>query len=132
MPPPPLPDAIVEMLEQPNPAVIGTVRPDGAPSTVPTWYLWDDGKIVVSMDAERRRLSHIRRDPRVSLTVLDEQDWGTHVSMRGRMSLLDDNDLLVIDRIAQHYTGKAYEIRDRPRVTGWIEIEAWHAWGRFA
>ncbi|MDQ1583790.1 MAG: hypothetical protein QOF36_1844, partial [Microbacteriaceae bacterium] len=103
MPPPPLPPTIVVMLKQPNPAVMGTVRPDGAPVTVATWYLWDEpsDKIVVSMDANRARLRHIRKDPRVSLTVLDTDDWGTHVSVRGKMTLLDDPDLVVIDRIAQ-------------------------------
>ena len=31
------------------------------------------------MDEGRRRLSHLRNDPRVTLTVLDEQGWYTHV-----------------------------------------------------
>jgi PPOX class probable F420-dependent enzyme len=133
MPPPPLPPTIVEMLKRPNPAVMGTVRPDGAPVTVATWYLWDEPseKIVVNMDGNRARLAHIRNDPRVSLTVLDADDWGTHVSVRGKMTLLDDPDLVVIDRIAQQYTGHVYGVRDRPRVTGWLEIENWHGWGRF-
>jgi PPOX class probable F420-dependent enzyme len=129
---PDLPSEIVEMLGHPNPAVIGTVRRDGAPVTVATWYLYRDGRILVNMDAERRRLDHIRNDPRVSITVLDGEDWGTHVSMQGRLTLQDDPDLQVLDMIARHYTGKPYPQRDRPRVTGVLEIEAWHGWGRFA
>jgi PPOX class probable F420-dependent enzyme len=127
---PPLPDTIVEMLEHPNPAVMGTVQEDGAPVTVATWYLWEDGKIVVSMEADQRRLSHIRHDPRVSITVLDAADWGIYVSVQGRMKLLDDPDQTVIDRLAEHYIGHIYGLRDRPRVTGWLEIETWQ--GRFA
>jgi PPOX class probable F420-dependent enzyme len=127
----PLPAEVVEMLRKPNPAVIGTVRPDGAPVTVATWYLYRDGQIVVNMDAERRRLEHIRRDPRVSITVLDGEDWGTHVSIQGRLELRDDPDLQDIDEIARHYLGHAYPVRD-PRITGVLEIETWHGWGRFA
>jgi PPOX class probable F420-dependent enzyme len=123
---------IVEMLRRANPAVIGTVRNDGAPVTVATWYLYRDGELVVNMDAQRRRLDHIRRDPRVSITVLDGDDWGSHVSVQGRLTLHDDPDLRDIDEIAQHYIGKPYPQRDRPRVTGVLEIQNWHGWGRFA
>lgn len=122
------------MLRRPNPAVIGTVHPDGGPVTVATWYVWndEDGTILVNMDAGRRRLEYLRRDPRASLTVLDDEDWGTHISVRGRLKLEDDPDFEVIDRIARHYTGNQYPVRDRPRVTGRLEIESWHGWGRFA
>jgi PPOX class probable F420-dependent enzyme len=129
---PDLPSDIVEMLGHPNPAVMGTVRRNGAPVTVATWYLYRHGRIVVNMDAGRRRLDHIRHDPRVSLTVLDRDDWGTHVSVQGRLTLLDDHDLRDIDEIARHYTGQPYPQRDRPRVTGVLDIETWHGWGRFA
>ena len=67
---PPLPQAAVEMLAKPNPAVIATLRPDGQPVTAATWYLWDDGRILVNMDEGRKRLQHMRNDPRVTLTVL--------------------------------------------------------------
>jgi PPOX class probable F420-dependent enzyme len=127
-----LPSEIVEMLAHPNPAVIATVRSGGAPVTVATWYLHRDGRIVVNMDAGRRRLDHIRRDPRVSITVLQKEDWHTHVSIQGQMTLKDDPDLHDIDEIARHYTGQPYPDRERPRVTGVIEIERWHGWGQFA
>jgi PPOX class probable F420-dependent enzyme len=131
VPKPPLPDHIVEVLTRPNPAVIGVVRGDGAPVTVPTWYVYEDGRILVNMDAERRRLDHLRSDPRVSLTVLDGDDWYNHVSFLGRITLQDDPGLADIDRIARHYTGEQYGYanRERPRVSGWIDIESWHAWG---
>ena len=44
MPKPPLPDALQQVLRNPNPAIIGTVAPDGSPNTVATWYLWEDGR----------------------------------------------------------------------------------------
>ncbi|MGH3536215.1 MAG: pyridoxamine 5'-phosphate oxidase family protein, partial [Pseudonocardiaceae bacterium] len=88
----------------PNPAVIATVRPGGAPVTVATWYLWDDGRILVNMDAERRRLAYIAANPRISLTVLDDDDRTTQVSVQGRIMLEDDPGLSAIDRLAKHYT----------------------------
>ncbi|GAB3084049.1 PPOX class F420-dependent oxidoreductase [Micromonospora schwarzwaldensis] len=127
---PPLPEPAVAMLRKPNPAVIATLRPDGQPVSAATWYLWDDGRILVNMDEGRRRLGHLRNDPRVTLTVLDEQGWYTHVSIIGHVvELRDDTDLADIDRLARHYTGQPYPRRERRRVSASIEIDRWHGWG---
>lgn len=131
MPKPPLPDHIKELLAKPNPAVIASVRPDGHPVTVATWYLLDGDRILVNMDEGRRRLDYLREDPRVSLTVLDEAGWLTHVSVQGRIvEMADDPGLSGIDRLAKHYTGRPYRNRERGRVNAWIEIDRWHGWGR--
>jgi PPOX class probable F420-dependent enzyme len=133
MPKPPLPEDVVTMLEKPNPAVIATVRQDGQPVSVPTWYLYEDGRILVNMDEGRRRLQYVREDPRVSLTVMDADNWITHVSMPGRVvEMVDDEELVDIDRLSRRYTGKPYRVRDRGRVSAWIEIEYWHGWGALA
>ena len=131
MPTLPLPDDIRELLGKPNPAVIATVREDGHPITVPTWYLLDGDRIFVNMDAGRKRLEHLRNDPRVSLSVLDEAGWYTHVSVVGRVvEMSEDPELAGIDRLARHYTGKPYANREDPRVDAWIEIDRYHGWGR--
>ncbi|MER7127551.1 PPOX class F420-dependent oxidoreductase [Streptosporangium saharense] len=127
---PPLPEEAVAMLRKANPAVIATLQPDGQPVSTATWYLWDDGRILVNLDEGRKRLDHLRNDPRVTLTVLDEGDWYTHVSVIGRVvEIHDDADLTDIDRISEHYTGRKYPRRDRTRVSAWIEIDRWHGWG---
>ncbi|MHB1988830.1 MAG: PPOX class F420-dependent oxidoreductase [Acidimicrobiales bacterium] len=125
----PLPLFVEEFLAKANPAVIATVRQDGAPVSVATWYEWDAGRILVNMDASRRRLGHMRADPRVSITVLNPETW-YHVSLRGRVvSLRDDEDLCDIDRLAVRYTGDRFEMRDGARVSAWIEVDSWHSWG---
>jgi PPOX class probable F420-dependent enzyme len=128
MPKPPLPAELQRVLENPNPAVIGSVTPDGAPNTVATWYLWEDGRVLVNMDEGRKRLEYLRQNPRVSITVLDGDSWYRHITLHGTISLEDDTDLADIDRISKHYMGNAYSQRDRGRVTGRIEVESWHAW----
>ncbi|MCG7208555.1 PPOX class F420-dependent oxidoreductase [Streptomyces arenae] len=127
---PPLPAEAQELLSRPNPAVMATLRADGAPVSTPTWYVWEDGRVLISLDEGRVRLKHIRRDPRVTLTVLDGQDWYSHVTLVGRVvETHEDKGLADIDRIATHYTGKAYPDRVRTRVSAWIEVERWHGWG---
>jgi PPOX class probable F420-dependent enzyme len=125
-----LPDELRTLLAKPNPAVIATTRSDGQPVSVPTWYLLDDDRILVNMDEGRRRLDHVRRDPRVSLTVMDVDDWHTHVSMQGRVKeLVEDEGLVDIDRLAHRYLGRPYPNRERRRISGWIDIDRWHGWG---
>jgi len=126
----PLPSDVQELLQKPNPAVITTLRRDGQPVSVATWYLYEDGKILVNMDESRKRLAHLRHDPRVSLTALAEGDWYTHVSVQGKVvEMVDDDGLADIDKLSAHYTGKAYRNRDNARVSARIEIESWHGWG---
>ncbi|QKV97443.1 PPOX class F420-dependent oxidoreductase [Streptomyces sp. NA02950] len=126
----PLPEAAVALLKKANPAVVTTLRPDGQPVSTATWYLWDDGRILVNMDEGRKRLQHIRDDPRVTLTVLDESSWYTHLSVIGRVvELREDKDLADIDRLARHYIGQDYPQRDRARFSAWIGIDRWHGWG---
>ncbi|EFC81508.1 PPOX class F420-dependent oxidoreductase [Parafrankia sp. EUN1f] len=127
---PPLPPEAVELLRRPNPCVMATLRADGTPVSTPTWYVWDDGRVLISMDEGRVRLQHLRRDPRVTLTALAADDWYTHVTLIGRAAAMqDDEGLADIDRISRHYTGNPYPDRVRARVSAWIEIERWHGWG---
>jgi PPOX class probable F420-dependent enzyme len=129
VPPVPVPAELVEFLRRPHPAVIATLKPDGAPHTVATWYDWDDGEVLVNMDASRARLGFMRRDPRVALTVLEHRDWYRHVSLLGRVARIEpDPDLADIDRLARRYTGRDYRRRDQKRVSAWFEPDRWHGW----
>ena len=106
MPEPPVPPDVDAFLRRPNPAVIATVRPDGSPHTVATWYDWDGARVLVNMEVMRLRLRFMRRDARVSLTALGEENWYSHVSLLGRVvSLEEDPNLVDIDRLAMRYAG---------------------------
>ncbi|WP_017974427.1 PPOX class F420-dependent oxidoreductase [Actinopolyspora halophila] len=130
MPKPPVPEQVSKLLSAANPSVITTVRSDGQPVSVATWYLWEEGNVLVNMDRGRKRLDYMRAEPRVSLTVLASDNWYTHVSLQGRVvELLDDPELTDIDRLARHYTGERYHIRDRHRISARIAVDRWHGWG---
>jgi PPOX class probable F420-dependent enzyme len=129
MPPLPLPDHLVEMLGLANPAVVGTVRPDGSPHTSATWYEWQDGRVLLNMDAGRARLGFMRHTPEVSLTVLDRRDWFRHVSLFGHIAeFRDDDGMQGIDRLAERYLGRPYPKRDQDRVNAYLQVERWYGW----
>lgn len=96
--------------------------------TVATWYDWDGEHVLVNFDRKRARLAWIRANPRVSLTVFDE-DWYAHVSFTGDVVRIeDDTQLEGIDRLARRYSRKPFWNRDAKRVSAWIEPRSWHVW----
>ncbi len=134
MPKAPLPRDVAELLARPNPAVVAVLLPSGAPMSVATWYLLEeDGTVLLNMDAGRARVDWMREHPQVALTALKEDEWYTHVSIRGpvlRWETDPQRALADIDRLSNHYRGNDYPVRDRPRVSCWVGIEHWHGWGQ--
>lgn len=125
-----VPPGVDAFLRQPNAAVIACVRPDGFPMTVATWYDWENGQVLVNMDAKRRRLEWMRRNAKVALTMFDH-DWYRHVSLYGEVVAIDeDADLADIDRLSLRYTGRRFGSRKAHRVSAWIAPLGWHVWGR--
>ena len=128
MPKPPLPPETDEFLRRVNPAVIATLRADGSPHTAATWYDWDGKRMLVNMERSRKRLEHLRRDPRVSVTVLDAGSWYRQLTVFGRaVEIVDDPDLEDIDRLSRRYMGQAFR-RNADRVSAWIELDGWYGW----
>jgi PPOX class probable F420-dependent enzyme len=128
MPLVPVPPELDLFLSEPHAAVVATLRRDGSPHTVATWYDWEDGRALLNMDVSRARLANIRRDQRVALTVLGE-DWGMHVSLLGHIvEIYDDVDLADIDRLSIRYQDTPFRRRDRGRVSAWLQPARWHGW----
>jgi PPOX class probable F420-dependent enzyme len=126
----PFPAELDEFLGRPNPSVIATVTPAGSPHTAATWYIWDGGRVLVNMAADRKRLDNVRRDPRVSITVMGQgDDWYRQLTLRGRIGAIEeDGELADIDRLSRHYTGEPYARRRQQRVSAWIDVDSWYGW----
>jgi PPOX class probable F420-dependent enzyme len=123
----PVPERLDAFLRGPQPAIIATLRADGAPVTVATWYLWQGDGFILSMDADGPRARNLARDPRISMTVLGD-DWYDHVSVRGRVAeLRPDPNWADLDAISHHYRGVPYprETEFGP-VTALVAVDSWH------
>ena len=90
-----LPTDLAQFLAQPRIAVLATVRRDGAPATTACWYDLQDGKILITMYADARRLPNIKQDPRVAMTIVGDDPY-QHVSLAGQVVHL------VVDRGGGH------------------------------
>jgi PPOX class probable F420-dependent enzyme len=129
VPKPPLPVEADALLRRANPAVIATLRADGSPHTAVTWYDWDGERLLVNMDSTRLRLKNMRRDPRVSLTVMDSADWYRQLTIFGRVAeIRDDPEFKDIDRLSLRYTRRQFGNRLRARISALIVPDAWYGW----
>ena len=125
----PLPAHLQVFLAGPHPAVVATLRDDGSPVSAASWYRFDKGSIFLSVSATGQRLRHVRRDPRVALTVLGDS-WYTHVSLLGTVvEISEDADFSLVDALARHYTGEPYPNHDAPGFVLRAEVERWHSFG---
>jgi PPOX class probable F420-dependent enzyme len=85
-------------------ATLASVDPDGSPLQAVVWYLLeDDDTILLNSRVGRRWPSNLLRDPRVSLSVEDGDDY---VSIRGVAEHLHDGDEAYEDiaALARRYT----------------------------
>ncbi len=67
-----------------------SVGRDGTPQPNPVWFLWEDDTFLVYNAASARRLSHIRRRPRVSLHFETGADANDVVVLTGEAELVED------------------------------------------
>ena len=98
-------DAVRKLLDEPNPAVLGTINPDGSPQTSVVWVGRDGDDLLISSAAGRRKERNMRRDPRVSLSVWDRDDPERYAEIRGLAVVTDDVGRELAVRLAEKYDG---------------------------
>jgi PPOX class probable F420-dependent enzyme len=64
-----------------------TVRPDGQPQTMPIWFIWDAGEVLVFSDHRAQRNRNIAANPRVSFHLDTNPEGGDVVMLEGEARL---------------------------------------------
>jgi PPOX class probable F420-dependent enzyme len=98
-------------LEAANYATLATLDPDGSPRTAVIWYLLEDnGAILVNSAVGRRWPANLRREPRVSLAVIDRVDGLKWLGLSGRVERIDDDQAIAQADIAG--LARRYHVED--------------------
>jgi PPOX class probable F420-dependent enzyme len=82
-----------------------TLYPDGSPHNTVVWVDVDGDDVVFNTAIGRAKERHLRRDPRVSVSVLDPDDGFHLVSVTGTAELDEASGDAVIDALAKKYLG---------------------------
>ncbi|MEU7314391.1 PPOX class F420-dependent oxidoreductase [Streptomyces sp. NPDC007083] len=75
---------------------LATTRKDGRPHVTPVWFLLDDaGRLLFTVDSASLKYRSLRRDPRFSLCVDDQEPPYSFVMLECEAAeFLDDLDLM--------------------------------------
>ena len=93
-------------LDAPRMAVLGTILRDGMPSLNPVWYLYEDGKFLLSMGRSSYYTRNMARDPRASICIQQEETPVKGVVARGPVTIETDRDYALVRRLAVRYRGE--------------------------
>jgi PPOX class probable F420-dependent enzyme len=87
-------------------ASLATNMPDGHPQVTPVWVDIDGDHVIVNSAKGRQKDRNLRRDPRVSLAIIDPENPYRYLEIRGRVDeITEDGADAHIDKMAKKYLG---------------------------
>ncbi|HLJ13313.1 MAG TPA: PPOX class F420-dependent oxidoreductase [Bryobacteraceae bacterium] len=102
-----IPDKYLDLFQKRAFANLATIMPDGQPQVTPVWCDYDGHYVMVNSAKGRMKDRNMRRDPRVSLTVMDPDNPYRYVEIRGRVAEITENGADThIDKMAKKYLDK--------------------------
>jgi PPOX class probable F420-dependent enzyme len=97
-----------ELLAGANFGHLGTINGDGSVQVSPVWVHIEHGRPVFNTAEGRVKWRNIRRDPRVTLEVIDSSGYRS-VEIRGRAVMTREGAREHADELALKYTGEPFD-----------------------
>jgi PPOX class probable F420-dependent enzyme len=104
----PVPASHLDLLTRPVCGVFTTMGADGQPQSSLVWVDHDGECACLNTTLERQKGRNLLRDPKVSLLVVDPEDTGRFLQIRGDAELVTEGALDHLDRLTRRYTGHAH------------------------
>jgi PPOX class probable F420-dependent enzyme len=101
---PAIPADHLDLLTRPLCAVITTMGGDGRPQSSLVWVDFDGECARVNTTLERQKGRNLLADPRVGLLVVDPDDTGRFIQVRGDAELVRDGAIEHLDALTRRYT----------------------------
>jgi PPOX class probable F420-dependent enzyme len=99
-----IPEKFRDLFDKKAFANVATLMPDGRPQVTPMWCEYDGAHVVVNSAKDRVKDRNMRRDPRVSLAVVDPDNPYRHIQVMGRViEITEDGADAHIDKLAKKY-----------------------------
>jgi PPOX class probable F420-dependent enzyme len=102
-----IPESHVDILDQKVLAHVATIGPHGEPQNNPVWFDYRDGNILFSQTTMRQKVRNLERDPRVAISIVDQDNPYRYLEIRGTVERIDpDPDKAFINSMAKKYHGQ--------------------------
>ena len=102
-----IPEQYLDLFQKRAFGSLATLMPDGRPQVTPVWIDLEGGRLVVNSAKGRAKDRNMRRDPRVSIAVLDPDNPYRYLEIRGRVVEVTENGAdRHIDKMAKKYLGQ--------------------------
>lgn len=114
------------LIDRPNFAHLATLMPDGSPLSTPVWIGRDGDRIVISISDWSLKGKNTKRDPRVSVSIVDFENPYEELQIRGRVvERRPDADFKMMHPISHKYIGKPFptHMQGPGRIALMIEVE---------
>jgi PPOX class probable F420-dependent enzyme len=101
-------EQVIQLIKRKNFAHFSTLMDDGSPQVTPTWIDLDEdgGSILISTVEGRIKHKNVSRDPRVAISISDENNPYNMVLIRGRViEQTKEGAVEHTDRLAKKYLG---------------------------
>jgi PPOX class probable F420-dependent enzyme len=103
--------AAQEFIRTNHRAVMATFRKDGRPALSPVTVGLDaEGRVIISTRESAMKVKHLRRDPRVAISVLNDQFYGEFVQAEGTAEIIDLPEAMEL--LVEYYRGISGEHPD--------------------
>lgn len=112
----PLPEDLTDLLTTNVLGHVSALRRDGTMAHYLMWVDCDGDHVLTSSVVGSRKAANWRRNPAVTVSVVDRSNDWRFLVIRGRVvDTRPDGGLALIDKMSMRYTGAPYRFRDRPR-----------------
>jgi len=102
-----IPEKYLDLFQKKAFASLATIMPDGRPQVTPVWVDWDGKHLIVNSAKGRQKDRNLRRDPRVSLAIIDPENPYRYVEVRGKVvDITEQGASQHIDKMAKKYLDK--------------------------
>ncbi len=102
-----IPRDYLDLFEKKAFASLATIMPDGQPQVTPVWCDYDGRHIRINSAKGRLKDRNMRRDPRVSLALIDPDNPYRYLQVRGKVvDITEDGADAHIDSLTRKYLDK--------------------------
>lgn len=93
-----------DLITGPIHAVLTTMMPDGQPQSSLVWCDFDGEVPCVKTSLERQKGKNLAANPKVNLLIVDPDDTGRYLEIRGEAELVRAGALAHLDQLTRLYT----------------------------